>query len=78
MQTNHLYVMRDDTTSGRGLWWNVWGVPGSSIFVGSEGYCSRRMFRTRADAAAYGTRQFGEVPTYWPASAVEAPQPKAG
>jgi hypothetical protein len=68
-----LYVMRDDTTSGRGLWWCVWAVPGESIYVGAEGYCSRTMHRTRRAASAYGLGRFGEFPTYWPPRSIEAP-----
>jgi hypothetical protein len=73
---SRLYVMRDDTSSGHGLWWCVWAVPGESIFCGMEGYCSRRMYRTRRDAASYGERMEGEKPIYWPASSITAPFPK--
>lgn len=76
MQPNNcLYVTRDETTSGRGQWWCVWAIPGDHTFVGAEGYCSRRMFRTRREATAYGARHFGGVPTYWSTSALNAPQP---
>jgi hypothetical protein len=72
-----LYVMRDNTSSGNGLWWCVWAVPGQSIYCGAEGYCSRRMLRTRAGAIAYGKRMWHETATYWPPRAIEAPAPKA-
>jgi hypothetical protein len=75
--TARLYVTRDDTTSGGGLWWCVWATPGSSIYVGAEGYCSRRMDRTRGAASAYGERRWGERPIYWPASMTTAPEPRA-
>lgn len=75
---NHLYVTRDDTTSGNGMWWCVWAVPGQSVYLGAEGYCSRKMHRTRWRAAAYGAHQWGEVPTYWPARSITAPAPREG
>jgi hypothetical protein len=76
MAINRLYVTRDNTTSGGGLWWCVWAVPGESISVGAEGYCSRKMFRTRCAASADAAHRWGEVPTYWPDRLVEAPAPK--
>lgn len=74
---NQLYVTRDDTTGGRGMWWCVYAEPGSSIFVGAEGYCSRVMTRTRREAIARAQRMWNETPVYWPASSVTAPEIKA-
>lgn len=68
-----LYVTRDNTTSGDGMWWLVWAVPGESTFVGDEGYCFRHMFRTRRQAVEYGKRH-GVIATYWPQRSDTAPK----
>ena len=47
-------------------WRLLWAVPGESTIVYAEGECSRRVFRTRGAAAAYGRHQYGETAMRFP------------
>lgn len=57
-----LYVKRDCFT---GPWRLAWMVPGADTYSYAEGECSKRLFRTRRGAIAYGQRVYGETAARW-------------
>lgn len=63
-----LYVKRDLSTSGRGLWRCAWWDGEDNAYCYAEGECSARYHRTARAAIAFGQRVYRETAKIWPRS----------